>query len=231
LIEIHNRLEWGGTVLRQGTLDLDASGRLFGKIAVSFRGQEALSRRKAAKERDLDETRRREDLEDTIKGWLIDGARVELLNVSGWKETEEFLIAEFSIEILDFAALTPRRLLVPATVFGTHRLLRSTMQHATRVYPFYFPYPWQEEDDITILMPAGTELDALPKDVKTGANLARYERSYEQEPGSLRMRRLLALDGILYPKTDVLREFFERVRTGDENLAVLRKLESKEGGR
>ena len=98
---------------------------------VSFTGQDALWRRKQAKEGDLDETRKREDLEDTMKAWVTDSARVKLVKMGGWEDSEESLTAEFSLEIPDFASSTVRRLLSPATVFRTHRLLQDAVQHPT----------------------------------------------------------------------------------------------------
>ena len=81
MIAIPNQPEWGGGILRTSTLELDNNGRLSGTVEVSFTGQDALSRRKQAKEADLDETRKREDLEDTVKAWVTDSARVKLLRL------------------------------------------------------------------------------------------------------------------------------------------------------
>jgi len=222
-IDIHNRPEWGGTIHRKGTLNLDTSGGLSGTVVVSFTGQEALSRRKEAKELELDETRRVDDLEETVKGWVSDGARVKLLKMSGWEDTEESLTGEFSVEIPDFAASTPHRLLTPATVFRTHRLLRDAMQHSDRVHPFYFSYAWQEDDDLTIRLPPGADVEELPGRATTESNLARYRSWCEKQPGAIQLKRVLALDGIIFRDTAGLRSFFNSVRLSDENMAMVRR--------
>jgi hypothetical protein len=222
-ITIGNRPEWGGMVLRKGILDLDSSGKLSGTVVVSFNGQEALWRRKQARELDLDETRKREDLEDDVKSWVPNTARVSLLKMGGWDETGESLTAEFSLEIPDFASSTPSRLIASTTVFRTHRLLRDAMQHATRLHAFYFPYTWQEEDDISIRLPAGVEVEELPAHSTFEVGLARYRSSCENQASVLRMTRRLEVNGILYPNTGTLRGFFNNVRESDENLALMRR--------
>lgn len=222
-IEIPSRPEWGGKIERKGTLDLDPSGKLAGSVVVSFTGQEALWKRKQAKEQHLDETRNRDDLEDAVKEWLGDSAHIELVKTAGWDDTAESLVAEFRVEMPDFAVSTARRLIAPTTIFHTHRRLREALQHGSRVSPFYFPYPSREDDEITIRLPEGVEVEGLPDRAIVDIKSARYETFFESHAGALQIRRVLELNETLYSNIGALREFFDSVRDGDENRILLRR--------
>jgi hypothetical protein len=225
---IANRREWGGTVQRKGTLDLDDSGKLSGTVLVSFGGQDALFRRKQSVQKELDDDQRREYLEEAIKEWVESGSHVKLLKMSGWHDGEESLTGEFSVEIPNFAAVTAQHLVAPATIFRTHHMLRDAAQQSTRLFPFYFPYAWHEDDDITIRLPAGAVVEQLPAPAGKEMTLARYQSSCDKHDGTLQMKRLLALDGIIYPNIEVFRGFLDNVRTSDENLVLVRR--KTEGG-
>ncbi len=221
-IHIPVELSRGGAILRTAAFDLGASGGLSGSAVVSFTRQDALWRRKQAKEGELDEMQKREDLEDTVRAWLGDGATVQLIRMSGWEDSEQSITAEFSLQIPDFASFTRRRLLAPATVFRTHRLLQQAMQYSNRTLPFYFQYPWEEDDDIIIHLPAGAEVEQLPTPVNKETPLGRYQASCVKEPGALHIKRQLAIREVYYGDPAPLREFFNSVRVNDENLALLR---------
>ncbi len=145
---------------RKATLQLDAAGTLQGTVAVVFRRQKALWRRLAAINED--EVGRREKLEEEVKGWLPEGATVELENVTGWEGSEEPLRAEFSVEIPNFTVTTGRRLLLPLGLFQVNE--KHLFQHAKRVHSVYFGYPWQEKDEVTVQLPAGYQagISVLP---------------------------------------------------------------------
>ncbi|HTP35176.1 MAG TPA: DUF3857 domain-containing protein [Candidatus Acidoferrales bacterium] len=222
-ISIPNRHEWGGSILRKSVFDLDSAGRLWGTVTVSFDGQDAILWRKQAKEGDFDEATKREELEGALKAWVIDGARVKLLKMSGWEDSLESLTADFSVEIPDFATVTPRRLMVPVTAFRTHHLLQDATQHANRMFAFYFKYAWEEDDDTTIRLPAGTDTEELPAPVSREMPKASYQSSWEKLPGVLHTKRRLAINAIFYPDPRPVREFFSDVRVGDENIALVHR--------
>ncbi len=205
---------------RKALLDLDAEGNLQGKVEVSFTGQEALRRR--IENRDNDEAGRRKEMEDELKGWLPPSATVELKNTVNWEKSEEPLYAEFSIKVPSMGSLTGRRLILPLALFQTNK--KYPFNPATRVHPVYFHYPFQEFDDVTIQPAAGYRVESLPAPRNNPTSFGRYELSVEDQAGKVHLKRRFIMDGFLFPVKDYpyLRAFYEAVRAGDGQQAVLK---------
>ena len=165
-------------------------------------------------------------MEEECKTWLMSGAKVTLTGADGWESAETPLKVEFKVEIPGYAVSTGRRLLLPAAVFQSGR--KNSFQHAERKYPIYFSYPWQELDDLTVELPADCRIENLPETRSTELTFGNYEIKRESQAGKLRIRRQFELQGILYPKEyyGAIREFFNLVRTGDEEQVVLQSGEA-----
>ena len=204
---------------RKAVLHLGEDGSLHGKVELTFTGQEALQRRLDAIEKD--EAGARKELEDKVKGWLPAGATVDQQNVTGWEGTEEPLKAEFAVRIPTFGTSTGRRLILPLAIFQANE--KHPLPHAKRVHPVYFPYPWQEVDEITVQLPEGYQVESLPKKWTSTPQFGRYEISYENQERTLRLQRRFVLNGYYFPVKDYpnLRLFFDAVRKGDEQQVVL----------
>lgn len=214
-----------GLIERQAELTLDAEGTLEGTLRVTFHGQQALERR--AEQRDADEAARRKQLEDEVKAWLPAAAEVELQQMSGWETAEEPLRAEFHLRLPGFATPTGRRLLLPLGVFQSQE--RHPFQHAQRSNPVYFRYPFQEMDDVSVELPEGYGVESLPAKQDKISTLGRYQFVSQNQPGTVRLERRLAVDGFFF-RTEyysLLRSFYDAVRKGDESQVVLRVEEGK----
>lgn len=205
---------------RKAALRLTEDGTLQGKVEFIFSGLQAVRRRQEAKEKD--EAQRRKDMEDELKNRLPSNATVKVESVTGLEGSDSALKVEYSMEIPGYAAATGRRLLVPTSVFHLSR--KHPFLHAQRKYPIYFLYPSRDVDDITIELPAGYGIESLPRGRRIGSNVLSYEVVRENQGAKLRVRRTLALETYYFP-TDYyssLRRFYDEVRTGDEEQAVLR---------
>lgn len=100
---------------------------------------------------------------------------------------------------------------------------KNVFDHTQRVHPIYFQYPTEKADDITITLPLGWEVSSLPPEQNRDAKAARYSLRAEKDKGSVHLTRqvsidLLYLDPKYYP---ALRNFFQAVRTGDEEQVLL----------
>src|SRR5262249_35897576 len=100
---------------RVANAHLTPDGSLHGEIRVEFEGQEALEHRLDALE--SDETQRKEDLQNEVRGWLQQGAYVRLLEVKGWADEDTPLMARFSLDIPGYSAIVGKRMMVPAYLF------------------------------------------------------------------------------------------------------------------
>ena len=95
--------------------------------------------------------------------------------------------------------------------------------HAVRVHPIYFEYPFQKVDDITIELPAGWQTTSLPAAKNVDQKAVVYTSKAESDKNRLHLTRTLAVDLLLAEAKYYasLRNFFRSVRTGDEEQIVL----------
>jgi len=208
-------------VERKAFLQLDGEGGLQGKLHVRFTGHEALERRLENRERD--EAGRRKALEDEVKGWLPAGSTAELSSVSKWDEASESLDADFALKVANYGAATRRRLLLPLAVFESTTL--HALRNSRRVHPVYFPYPYQELDEVTLQLPADRKVEALPAPRSQSTLFGTYKASYESQTGSVKFQRRFVMDRTFFRVEDYprLRVSFDSVRAGDEEPVVLQK--------
>jgi Domain of Unknown Function with PDB structure (DUF3857) len=203
---------------RHATLTLDTNGALSGTLDVDFNGQEALQDRLAY--RDKNESARIKALEKRVKGWLPLGAFVELKNKPDWETGNLPLHAVFDLKVPGFASSTRKRLLLPPLVFSSGNY---PFQKLERTYPIDLGYPYQVIDDVTIALPQGYRVEALPERVQSVQSFGRYEVSYSSDAKSVNLRRTFIIDNFLFPVSyySALHLFYDAVRAGDEQEAVL----------
>jgi hypothetical protein len=204
---------------RIGNLTLAADGSLKGDITVEFKGQEALERRLDAVDRD--EAGRKKDLEDEMRQWLPAGAIVNVTEARGWESTDDPLIARFSVEVPEYASPAGKRLLLPSYLFQVK--LRDTFSHSERKYPVYFPYAFADMDNVTIQLPPGVSVETLPPAQDAKLPYARYQSLIQSDGHRVNTQRALLLNGIYFDLTKYpeLKDFFSKVRLGDEQQVVL----------
>jgi hypothetical protein len=190
-----------------------------GTLAVTFSGQEALSRRQDAD--DEDESTRKKQLTDEITSWLPPGATLSLTNQPDWEGADAPLRAEFDVRLRLPGASTGRRLLLSASPMAN--LTGGRFEHPSRNHPVYFDYPSETVDDITIQLPLLLQVAAVPAPVQQKNVFAQYEIACEKADGGLHCRRHAALAGFYFPVPSytALRAFFENVKTGDEQQIIL----------
>ncbi|HEY0746284.1 MAG TPA: DUF3857 domain-containing protein [Steroidobacteraceae bacterium] len=133
-------------VERKGVLRLNSSGTLEGKVSVTYTGQEAMWRR--LEERNEDETDRKQFLENQIKADVPNGIVVELTNQPDWEDSSAPLVAEYDLTVPGWATGAGQRTLLPVGFFGAQD--KHVFQHATRIHPIYFKFPYQQTDDVIV---------------------------------------------------------------------------------
>ena len=206
-------------ILRKGTLQVDAHGTLSGKMTVTYTGQEALSRR--MQEHGEDETDRKKYLEDQIKYDMPSGADVELVNKPDWESSSDELTAEYTLRLQGWAAAAGQRALFPVALFGAPE--KGAFLHQTREHPLYFHYARQADDDITVELAPGWKVASVPAAQSLENTACGYSMVSAEEGGALHLKRSLRLDMLLVNKKyyAAIQRFYDGVRTGDEQQAVL----------
>jgi hypothetical protein len=207
------------TIRRTADLAMDGDGNLKGTIAVKFEGGEGLEHR--LDEADADEAGKKKDLEDELKTWLPNGANVKLANVDGWEASDGPLTASFNIEIPSYASAAGKRLLVPSYLFQAKQM--DAFKHAERKFPVYFPYAFTESDKVNIKIPDGYRIETVPQVQTATIGFAAYQNLVQSDGKQLVTQRLLQVNGIFFKLEQYpdVRDFFGKVRAGDEQQAVL----------
>jgi hypothetical protein len=200
-------------------LKLSDAGDLEGKLTMTLTGLEAMVRR--VEERNEDEAERKKYLEDHVKRHIPATVQVELTNSPNWSDPSVPLVAEFKLKISAWAAEAGRRILVPVGLFSETE--KHLFVHAERVYPIYMEFPFQKIDDITVEIPSGWQVSSLPPVLKQDGHIITYGMKVDDEKGRLRLTRTLDVNFLILQTQyySALRNFFQQVRTGDEQQIVL----------
>jgi hypothetical protein len=168
-----------------------------------------------------DDADRKKFLEDEVKEYVPVATEVDLTNQPDWKSASQPLVAEFNIKIPGWVAGAGRRALLPVGLFSATE--KHIFEHANRVYPIYFQFPLEKVDDVTIDLPLGWQVQSLPQAQNQNGHVVAYNLLAEKSASSLHLTRKITVDFLLieakyYP---ALRNFFQVVRTGDEEQIVL----------
>ncbi len=209
------------TISRTAQLKLTESGELEGKLTVTYTGLEAQGRR--LQQRNADVAKKKEYLETEVKQWVPGNARLELTNQPAWTSSDEPLAAEFDFDVADWATTAGRRTLVPVGFFSAQE--KHLFEHAGRVHPVYFEYPFEEKEDIKIEFPAGWTVKSLPPGQNLDQKLLAFSLKVEDAKGVAHVTRWLKLGLINLEQKDYggLRNFFQQVKTADEQQIVVER--------
>ncbi|HUK91503.1 MAG TPA: DUF3857 domain-containing protein [Blastocatellia bacterium] len=192
-----------------------------GSIAVSVNetadGQAAVWSRK-----ELHYTAR-PDYTKRIEEWVshsVSGATLSKIEPADDQKDDRFTLAvDFAAE--KYAQIMQGRLLIfkPAIVSRRNSL---TLTATLRRQPIVLETSAYKED-ARIKLPAGFAVDELPDPVKLDAKFGSYTATYQVKDGYLLFQRSLVLKASMIPAADYqsVRTFFERIRSAEQNPAVL----------
>ncbi len=206
-------------VSRSAEMKLSPDGAAKGDVRIEFSGAEALERRLSALS--TDEAGRKKELEDELKLWLPANATVEMTGSAAWDKEYEPLTAIFKIEVPEFASAAGKRLLVPTALFSPKK--KRTLKSGPRKFPIYYHYAFTEVDDVSLQIPEGYSAETLAASQTAATNFAKYSSRASITGNYVNLERSLRLAGVMFPpeKYDELRNFFAKVRAGDELQTVL----------
>jgi transglutaminase-like putative cysteine protease len=207
-------------IVRNARLKLNGdTGDLEGKLTITYAGLEGMYPR--LENRNADEVERKKFLEQELKEQIPAAAEVELTNKPDWANSEAPLVAEFDVKIPGWASSAGKRAVVPVGIFTAAE--KRIFEHANRVHPIYFRYPFEKADDITIELPSGWQTSSMPKPQAQDGHVIVYNLKVEDNKGSLHLTRKLSVDVLILEEKyyAALRNFFQIVRSGDEEQIVL----------
>ncbi len=206
-------------IRREAKLKLSDTGDLEGVLTVTYTGLEAMYRR--LHELHEDDTARKKYLEESLRDQIPAAAELELTSQPDWTASEKPLVAVLNLKVPGWASSAGKRALLPVGFFTAHE--KHIFEHADRVHPIYFEYPYEKIDDITVDLPLGWQVGSMPTPKVQDSHLVVYSLNVENNKGSVHVLRkldvgILLLEPKYYP---ALRNFFQVVKTGDEEQVLL----------
>ncbi len=130
----------------------------------------------------------------------------------------------YTLEAANYAKTVGDLLLVRPRVLGikTHGFLETK---EPRRYPVEFDGPMRDTDMFEIELPAGYQVDELPRPVDVDDGFASYRSKTEMAGGRLRYTRTLEIKDLSVPanQTDKLKAFYRIIADDERNSAVLKR--------
>ncbi len=204
---------------RKADLRLTDQGSLEGKLTVTFAGLEALSMR--LEMNNEDEAARKTYMENQVREFIPVSIEVELKNQPDWKSSAPTLVGEFEIKVQGWASGAGHRALIPVGLFSAPE--KHVFEHASRVHPIYFDFPTARLDDVTIELPLDWKVNSMPPAHIDEGKVCAYSTKAENKQGTLHLTRKLSVEAITLETKyyGALRNFFQVVRTGDDQQIVV----------
>jgi hypothetical protein len=202
-------------------------GIMRGAAIITYRGQQALQKRFAL--RNDDDAAARKSIEDEMKTWFADGAVVKITEVKDLRACEEPLVVSATVELPSAASLVGSRAMVPLSVFTSTQ--KSPFPSEQRKTAIYFRYGYGVDDEVTLKLPAGYDVESLPAAANIDAGALRYVTTYQKHDDAIVLSRKLVVEAEIVgsDKYPVLRAFFSKVSGADQEQVVLRKAASAAG--
>lgn len=206
-------------ILRHSTLHLNPDGSLSGTLAVDYTGQEGALWRSS--DRNDDDTGRRKDLHDEIKGWLPSNAIFTITKFSDWDDNAKPIHIEGTVNIPSDNTRALGRIILPLSLIQSQ--VARSFTSAQRVNDVYFHYPYQEKDDTSIELPVGYKVESFPKVTTVTQGAIQYSIDASAQGNTVHLTRELKVKGIDFPAKyySTVRAIFEAVKAGDANDMVL----------
>jgi len=175
---------------RTGKFLLSEDGSLEGNVTIQSKGQTALAYR--VENYDDSAEKRIENLKDGLKA-RFSTAEISDIAIENVTNPSKPLITRYKIKVPSYAQKTGKRLFLQPGFFeyGADPVFSSS----SRKYDVYFHYPWSENDQVEIQLPAGFALDSADTPGETadpskigsdtvmmsidkGANVLKYDRKF-----------------------------------------------------
>ena len=213
-------------VTRKATFKLE-DGSLVGTVVVTYTGLDALDHRLDEKLEDA--AARKEYMQNELKRVITTGSEVTMTNSPDWSGADTPLVVEYNVRVPGWATAAGKRMLMPIGLFGADE--KHVFEHEQRVHPIYFHYPATVDDDISIELPAGWQVTSMPQAHDDNIKALTFASSVENTNNVVKVRRKLTTNGIFLSEKFylALRDFFQSVRSNDEEQIVLTAVAESSG--
>jgi hypothetical protein len=201
-------------------------GTLEGDVRLEYSGQPAATYR--MENYDKSDNKREEDLKEEIKRRLST-AEVSELTIENLTDPTKPLVEKLKVRVPQYAQKTGKRLFLQPSFFEYGQ--PSMFSSATRKYDVCFEYPWSQNDEIEIDLPAGYALDNAERPAPFGAGeISHYDvnMGITKDNRTLIVKREFFFGGggnLVFPQTSYsqVKALFDEVHKSDEHTITLKQ--------
>jgi hypothetical protein len=213
------------SVERTAELVLQPDGMLEGDVEATFTKHEAMDLRWSAM--DADEAGRKKLIEQRVKRWLPAGTAIEIKSMGPWEDAEQPLRVQLHLRVPHFGVLSSKRMLLQMSVFEMAN--ETLLPQVYRREPVYFQFGYSGFDRLTISLPQGYRIEAVPsdKDYASRAGVFHFKRAIDT--GKLRLERRTVRTEYYFglESYSALRQYYEELRQQDAQNIVLHRSENE----
>jgi hypothetical protein len=213
-------------VKRTAKFTLSEDGTLEGDAQVEYYGHLAVYR----KEWDDDDSpaQREETLREAVKKQMST-ADVSAIKIANVTDPSKPFIYNYHVRVPGYAQRTGKRLFLQPEFF--QHGIEPLFSGSDRKYPVYFNYPWSEEDEVIIALPADFSLDNAdaPQPFSAGS-VGEYKPriSVTKDGRTLLYKRSFFFGGddtIVFPASsyDRLKAYFDAIHQSDNHTITLKQ--------
>lgn len=215
---------------RTAKLRLSEDGTLEGDVRIEYYGQAAADKKEYND--DDSPTERETTLQEIIKAQMST-AELSQISIENVTDPVKPFVYAFHVRVPGYAQRTGKRLFIQPAFF--QHGLGPLFPTSTRLHPIYFSYPWSEEDEVSIELPAGFALDNPDAPAPFGAQeLSRYEVKIlaSKDQRTLIYKRNFFFGGggkdlsrLFYPATSYgqLKSYFDLLHKQDNHTITLKQ--------
>lgn len=199
---------------------MDATGKITGKIDMTYGGPAALRWRHVALRGD-DESLKH-DLRTSLETILPHSLEIKDVSIANIADYENPLKVTFQVEGT-LGSWTGKRLVLPIDLFLVNH--KATFPHEKREIAVDFNYPQWNRDALRINFPSNFTIEAAPAAAKYNLEkLAAYGMNTESTATSFTTRReyIFADIYVLPPDYSKLRSFYSQLETNDQQSIILK---------
>lgn len=212
---------------RTGKLTLLPDGTIEGEIKIEYEGHPAIARRRDQFKDS--QPKREETIKNEIKD-KISNAEISNISILNFDDSSKPLTYIMKVRVPNYAQKAGKRMILQPGFFEYGA--RPVFSSASRTNSIYFPYPWSEQDAISIKLPDGYEIDGadspglIADSSKIGSDS--ISMSIEKSANILYYRRNFYFGGggkILFPVTayEPLKGLFDAFHKADTHAISIKQ--------
>jgi hypothetical protein len=133
---------------------------------------------------------------------------------------------ELHITSPNYASITGKRLFIKPNFFN--KLDQKLSKDSVRLYDINFSYAYTDVDSLAIILPAGYNLESMPKDIAVDSKFGTYNMSFKVDENSIRIIRKHERPVATFPSSDYndLVTFYDAIYKADRSQLVFVKKEN-----